>query len=98
MLRRQFAAHREWMVRSYVVTFAFVFLRAMYLSPLFGGGAAPERMTALLWMSFVVPLLITEVFLQWGRSFGTPSVDTHHLQKPQRPKAPPAWTPICGGE
>ena len=29
VMRRQFAAHREWMIRSYVVTFAFVLFRLM---------------------------------------------------------------------
>ena len=70
--RRQFQAHREWMIRSYVVTFAFVFFRLMYASPLFAStGTMLERATALLWLSFVVPLLMTEIVLQWRRSIGT---------------------------
>jgi hypothetical protein len=70
--RHQFQAHREWMIRSYVVTFAFVFFRLMYASPLFAAtGTMLERVTALLWLSFVVPLLITEIVLQWRRSIGT---------------------------
>jgi len=62
----QTKAHREWMLRSYVITFAFVTFRAMSLSPLFTGlGSLPERYTVLLWISWVVPLLVTEVILQW---------------------------------
>ncbi len=68
ILRRRVAAHREWMIRSYVVTFAFVFFRVLFVSPLFAdAGTRLERMTSFLWMSFVVPLLVTEVVLQLPR-------------------------------
>jgi hypothetical protein len=56
------------MTRSYVVTFAFVFFRALFASPLFASsGTLQERSTTLLWMSLLVPLLITEVVLQATR-------------------------------
>ena len=65
----QVTAHREWMLRSYVVAFGFVTFRLMLISPLFTGlGSVPERLTVLLWLSWTVPLLITEVALQWKRS------------------------------
>ena len=71
ILRRRVSIHREWMIRSYVVTFAFVFFRALFASPLFvGSGTLEERSTALLWMSLFVPLLITEVVLQQQRYLG----------------------------
>ncbi len=65
----QVTAHREWMLRSYVVAFGFVTFRLMLISPLFAGlGSVPERLTVLLWLCWTVPLLITEVALQWKRS------------------------------
>jgi uncharacterized membrane protein len=65
----QVTSHREWMLRSYVVAFGFVTFRLMLISPLFAGlGSLPERLTALLWLSWTVPLLIAEVALQWRRS------------------------------
>jgi uncharacterized membrane protein len=65
----QVTAHREWMLRSYVVAFGFVTFRLMLISPLFAGlGSLPERLTVLLWLSWTVPLLIAEVALQWRRS------------------------------
>lgn len=71
ILRRQYQAHREWMIRSYVVTFAFVFFRALFESPLFSeAGTRSERVSALLWISFMLPLLVTEVVLQWRRTIG----------------------------
>ncbi|HEX6723386.1 MAG TPA: DUF2306 domain-containing protein [Burkholderiaceae bacterium] len=75
--RGQVAAHREWMLRSYVVAFGFVWFRVMVVSPLFVGlGSVPERLTVLLWLSWTVPLLLTEVALQWQRSVVPASLGT----------------------
>ena len=69
ILRRQFQAHREWMIRSYVVTFAFVFFRVLFESSLFAGvGTRSERVSTLLWISFMLPPLVTEVVMQWRRT------------------------------
>jgi len=75
----QVKAHREWMLRSYVITFAFVTFRVMAVSPLFAGlGSAPERLTVLLWLSWTVPLLITEVVLNWRSTVGGPTPSAAH--------------------
>lgn len=75
--RGQVAAHREWMLRSYVIAFGFVWFRVMAVSPLFAGlGSVPERLTVLLWLSWTVPLLFTEVALQWRRSTRPATLDT----------------------
>ena len=56
-------------LRSYVVALGFVFFRLMVVSPLLAGlGSMPERYTALLWLSWTVPLFVAEVILQWRRS------------------------------
>jgi uncharacterized membrane protein len=73
----QVAAHREWMLRSYVIAFGFVWFRVMLVSPLFAGlGSVPERLTVLLWLSWTVPLLITEVALQWQRTIRPATLGT----------------------
>ena len=61
--------HREWMIRSYVVTFAFVLFRFLEESTLaetlmkdFG-----ERGPTCIWISWTIPLLFTEVILQWHK-------------------------------
>jgi hypothetical protein len=57
--------HREWMMRSYVVTFAFVIFRIGDLT--MGGLGLGERLqnlTFMAWVSWAVPLLITEAVLQ----------------------------------
>jgi uncharacterized membrane protein len=61
-------AHREWMVRSYVLVFAFVLVRILLLTPLFADVAFHERLATLGWLSWTVPLFLAELALQWRRS------------------------------
>jgi hypothetical protein len=70
VMRRQFAAHREWMIRSYVVTFAFVLFRLMEDLNVYGSLGGEAQAVMLGWMAWTVPLLITEVVLQWRRTVG----------------------------
>jgi hypothetical protein len=57
--------HREWMIRSYVVTFAFVIFRIGDLTMLgLGLGERLQNLTFMAWVSWAVPLLITEALLQ----------------------------------
>jgi hypothetical protein len=70
VMRRQFAAHREWMIRSYVVTFAFVLFRLMEDLNVYGSLGREAQAVMLVWMSWAVPLLLTEVVLQSKRSVG----------------------------
>jgi hypothetical protein len=60
--------HKEWMVRSYVVTFAFVLFRWLNSTPYFVEmGNFIERGPTMIWVSWVIPLLITEIVLQWNK-------------------------------
>lgn len=59
---RRFPSHAQWMVRSYVLAWAFVFCRiASRLSDLdeLGNGEA------FIWLSWIVPLIVAELVLQW---------------------------------
>lgn len=64
ILRRMIDLHKEWMIRSYVVTFAFVTFRwwddMAFTERIFGDDAT----VALLWACWVIPLGVTEVILQ----------------------------------
>jgi uncharacterized membrane protein YozB (DUF420 family) len=53
-------AHRAWMIRGYVVTFSFVTFRMLIEMPMWEqvGG---YRLAVVLWLSWVVPLTVTEV-------------------------------------
>jgi hypothetical protein len=65
-LYRQIAAHREWMLRSYVLTFSFVIFRALEETPLFADAPMGERFATIGWMSWTVPLMLTELSIQLG--------------------------------
>jgi hypothetical protein len=63
--RAQLAQHREWMIRSYVVTFAFVTFRLLAgLLERAQVGTLPERLAVASWFCWAVPLLVTEAILQ----------------------------------
>jgi uncharacterized membrane protein len=66
--------HREWMLRSYVVTFAFVTFRILdTILDIAKVGTMVERMTAASWMAWTIPLLITETVLQGRKIFAKPA-------------------------
>jgi len=69
--RKNIAQHKQWMIRSYVVTFAFVTFRIgddwMNNS---GIMSDQQRLAFLAWGCWAVPLLLTEVVLQSKAVFG----------------------------
>ena len=66
--RKAFDQHRQWMIRSYIVTFAFVSDR-LFEQLLSGLNVAPlaEIDAMLAWASWTLPLLLAEPFLQYRR-------------------------------
>jgi uncharacterized membrane protein len=65
---RQISIHREWMVRSYVVTFAFVTFRIFNdYPPMMAWLPDADRANVVIWACWAIPLLITEVILQLSR-------------------------------
>jgi hypothetical protein len=62
--------HQEWMIRSYVVTFAFVTFRIFVgIAQASGVGTLREQLAAASWFCWAVPLLITEAVLQGKKIF-----------------------------
>jgi len=71
--RHRIEAHKEWMIRGYVVTFSFVTFRWWVDLPLWSSlGVA--RLATVLWFSWVAPLVLTEVLLRWRGKLGRTSV------------------------
>ena len=58
--------HKEWMIRGYVLTFAFVTIRLLTDMPILHS-LGPARDPTISWMCWVVPLLITEMIFAWRR-------------------------------
>lgn len=68
--RRRIDQHKEWMIRSYVVTFAFVTFRvADDLLHHYGYGEIPDHDAMLAWGCWALPLLLTEAVLQGRKVF-----------------------------
>ena len=66
--RRMVTLHREWMIRSYVVTFGFVLFRVISEGlDMANVGTLPERLTFASWACWTLPLLIVEGGIQARR-------------------------------
>ena len=62
--RHLYEQHKEWMIRSYVVTFGFVVFRAV--DPLLAAQGLPvlDHIGISAWVAWSVPLFLNEVVLQ----------------------------------
>ncbi len=56
--------HREWTIRSYVVTFAFVTFRAGQVTLVGRGVDLQTAIGIMAWACWAIPLLVTELVLQ----------------------------------
>jgi hypothetical protein len=64
---RRFDLHREWMIRSYVLSWTFVGCRLAETVSYFPALGA-ESVTATIWVNWIVPLVLCEFVLQWRRT------------------------------
>jgi hypothetical protein len=64
---RRYDAHREWMIRSYVLTWTFVFCRMVMRIPAIGE-AGDEAITATIWATWIVPLIVCEIAINWSKT------------------------------
>lgn len=66
--RKQIENHKEWMVRSYVVTTGFVSFRWIMALPFIQNlGSFPEVAPTVVWSILALSLFITEVILRWNK-------------------------------
>jgi hypothetical protein len=69
--RRAIVQHREWMIRSYVITLAFVFFRIIYaFTEAQQIGTVTERLGVAAWSCFALTPVLTEAALQWRKVKG----------------------------
>lgn len=67
--RRDVLQHREWMIRSYAVTFAFVTFRFGVDALIAGAGLAPHEAQGIMaWACWAIPLLLLEPLIQLRRT------------------------------
>ncbi|GAC1630496.1 MAG: DUF2306 domain-containing protein [Candidatus Acidiferrum sp.] len=75
IVRGRVEMHKEWMIRSYLVAFAFVTFR--FITDLLPGvtaklGSNPgDAATSVGWICWVVPLAVYEVIRQWRKLSAT---------------------------
>ena len=63
--RHLYDQHKEWMIRSYVVTTAFVTFRMVIpILVITGTGTLNEQLGFTIWISWSIPLLVTEAVIQ----------------------------------
>jgi hypothetical protein len=61
---RRIKLHKEWMIRSYVLTYSFVSFRFIYrLNVLASLGN--DKDATIAWVCWTIPLLLAEVTMQW---------------------------------
>jgi hypothetical protein len=71
VIRGRIEQHREWMIRSYIVTFAFVTFRALWGALQAAGiGTLQEQLALSSWFCWAVPLFVNEAVLQGRKIFG----------------------------
>lgn len=63
VLRRDFAAHREWMLRNFALTFAAVTLRLWLPLLLFAGAPFLEAYRTVAWLCWVPNLIAIEFWI-----------------------------------
>ena len=65
---RRIEVHKEWMLRAYIITFAFVTFRILSeYSPLSHVVPVSDRIVTIGWVCWTVPLLVAEVVMQLRR-------------------------------
>ncbi len=69
---RRFASHREWMIRSYVLSWTFVGCRLATMVD-FYPWLGIEGVTAAVWVNWIVPFVVCEIALRWRDGSRLPS-------------------------
>ncbi|MAW80230.1 MAG: hypothetical protein CMI63_08320 [Parvularcula sp.] len=67
---KKFEQHRAWMIRSYVLAWAFVLCRLLATQP--ATGALGDG-SAAVWLSWIVPFFVCEIGLQWNAGASAPA-------------------------
>ncbi len=68
--RGKYLQHKEWMIRSYVVTFGFTVFRIYdVVMTVIDYGTPEERLIASSWICWSFPLLFTEAIIQGRKIF-----------------------------
>lgn len=81
--RRNFALHREWMVRSYAIVLIFLEGRVLMAIPALARGGM-EAVVLVNWGCLTITLVVTECFLRWHQLFPSRPVGRDRMHSPAR--------------
>ena len=66
--KKRIQQHKQWMIKSYVVTFGFVSFRWVVDLPFIVElGSFIETAPTVVWISWAIPLFIIEIIFQWNK-------------------------------
>jgi hypothetical protein len=73
--RHLYDQHKEWMIRSYVVTGGFVVFRVVFPALQGAGiGTVNEQLGLAAWLAWTLPLVVTEAILQGRKIFAVRAI------------------------
>ena len=67
--KKRIEQHKAWMIRSYVVTFAFITFRILNDTPFEEYFGVSIKGHSILWISWSIPLLFTEMIMSWNKKY-----------------------------
>ena len=90
ILRKNVQAHRLFMIRSYVLALTFISLRILsdmveHWNILFFIDHPDVKDTTYEWLSWVLPLLVTELYISWIPSMRMPRKTKGRAEIKQEP-------------
>jgi uncharacterized membrane protein len=80
--QRNVHQHREWMMRSFAVTFAFVIFRLGVDLLISRGVPVADSQAVMAWACWAAPLLLLEPLLQFGKVRGRPATRHEYVSGP----------------
>lgn len=80
-LLRRLLQHNEWMIRTYIITVAFVVFRILNENPFIRDlmPTLEERGATCIWLSWTVPLFFSEVLLQLNKKKKVTKISNYTL-------------------
>lgn len=66
---KRIGQHRDWMIRSYVITFGFVMFRILNDELFANVGNFIERGPTFGWLAWAIPLFFAEICIQWNKKY-----------------------------
>lgn len=82
--RRDFVAHREWMIRTFAIGLGISTFRVLIPPLMIVGASFPEAWDAVVWLGFIVNGVLAEIWINLTRSRPAPiAASSRKVEQPQ---------------